>query len=126
MILLRLRTRLTAEEQKEHILRALSHVGKRYDFAFDVETGKTIVCSELHYRTFININFNTSRILARSTISVDQVAEQATSDGPFQPVMLYLKGIIVNPVEAQEMFDQIMKPKLPAAPEQTIPFNESA
>lgn len=90
--LLRLKNPLSLEEQREHILRALSHVGKRYDFNFDVETGKTIVCSELHYRVFINIPFETTRMLGRSTINVDQVAKQALDNGSFEPVLLFLSG----------------------------------
>ena len=106
--ILRLRVPMTREEQKEHILRALSHVGKRYDFNFDVETGKTIVCSELHYRTYINVDFKTTVMLKRNTISVDQVAEQAMTGMPFEPVMVYLNGVKVTD-KIQEVYDHFLK-----------------
>lgn len=104
--IIRLKEKLSDEEKAQHILRALSQVGKLYDFAFDVDTALTIVCSELHYRTFVNIDFNTSLILWRSTISVDQVAEQGYSNMPFEPKLLYIDGKKVNKRDMQAVYDQ--------------------
>jgi hypothetical protein len=104
--IIRLKKDLTDEEKREHILRALSHVGKLYDFSFDVETAETIVCSELHYRTFINVDFNTSTILGRPTISVDQVAEQAYTDMPFETKLLYIDGEKIKDRNMQAVYDQ--------------------
>lgn len=108
--LLRVRTPMTKQEKIEHILRALSHVGKKYDFSFDVETGDTIVCSELHYRTFVGVKFNTTPYMGRSTISVDQVAEQGKSQMPFEPILLYINGIEVKEQDIQDMFDALLMP----------------
>lgn len=107
--LIRMRKELSLNETAEHILRALSHLGKKYDFSFDVETGDTIVCSELHYRTFVDIKFNTTLYLGRSTISVDQVAEQGKTDMPFEPVMMYLNGVEVES-DLQDTFDGVLIP----------------
>lgn len=107
--LLRNEQEMSDEEVAEHILRALSHVGKKYDFSFDVETGDTIVCSELHYRTFVNLKFNTTFYLGRSTISVDQVAEQAISGMPLKPILLYVNGEEVLDEEIQETYDGLLK-----------------
>jgi len=112
--IIRLNKELTNEEKAEHILRALSHIGKLYDFSFDVETGETIVCSELHYRTYIDIDFNTSTILGRPTISVDQVAEQAVADMPFTPKLLYIDGKKVKDKVMQLVYDQKLSTPLPA------------
>lgn len=103
--ILRNRVAYTNEQLKEHILRALSHIGKKYDFNFDVETGETIVCSELHYRTYVDVEFRTTPYLGRSTISVDQVAEQGITEMPFEPVMLYIAGEKVDQDLNQVMFD---------------------
>jgi hypothetical protein len=111
--IIRLKKELTDKEKAEHILRALSHIGKRYDFSFDVETGETIVCSELHYRTYIDIDFNTSTILGRPTISVDQVAEQALVDMPFSPILLYIDGRKVKDDVMQVIYDQKLNTPLP-------------
>ena len=117
---LRMTVEFTNEEKAEHILRALSHVGKKYDFSFDVETGDTIVCSELHYRTFINVLFNTTTYLGRSTISVDQVAEQGKTGMPFEPIMMYLNGKEVNTETIQQTFDAVLEPL-----ENSLPYEES-
>ncbi|MGK0368065.1 MAG: hypothetical protein ACI9QD_001205, partial [Thermoproteota archaeon] len=98
---------LTDEETAEHIIRALQQVGKKYDFGFDVETGETIVCTELHYSIFTRVDFNTDRIIGRQTISVDQVAEQGLSGGPFEPVVLYIDGIEVTE-NIQEAYDSVL------------------
>ncbi len=110
--LIRTRVEFTNAELAEHILRALSHVGKKYDFSFDVETGDTIVCSELHYRTFIDINFNTTPYIGRSTISVDQVAEQGKTAMPFEPVMMYINGKEVASDSIQQTYDSVLEPLL--------------
>ena len=107
--LLRMRNEMSDQQLAEHILRALSHIGKKYDFSFDVETGDTIVCSELHYRTFIDIKFNTTLYLGRSTISVDQVAEQALDGMPLAPVVLFINGEEVDEGEMQETFNKLLK-----------------
>lgn len=83
---------LTNDEKKKMITKALRQVGKKYDFGFDVESSKTIVCSELHYRIFINVPFQTSKILGRDTISVDQVAQAALRENFFEVKELYLGG----------------------------------
>jgi hypothetical protein len=105
--LIRLRQPLSHDEQRAHILRALSHIDKRYDFNFDVETGESIVCSELHYRVFINVPFETTRILGRSTISVDQVAETAMELQQFEPIILYVNGFKVKE-KIQTTYDSLL------------------
>jgi hypothetical protein len=107
--LLRMRTEMSDKQLADHILRALSHIGKKYDFSFDVETGDTIVCSELHYRTFIDIKFNTTLYLGRSTISVDQVAEQAIEGMPLAPILLFINGEEIDESEVQQTFNQLLK-----------------
>lgn len=52
---------------------AVSQLGKKYDFNFDVETTDRLVCSELLYQSFGNINWPTEKYLGRTTISPDNV-----------------------------------------------------
>jgi hypothetical protein len=61
------------------ILRALRQVGKSYDFNFDVETTDRIVCSEICYVVFVDIEWPTERALGRATISPDHVAQEAVA-----------------------------------------------
>ena len=105
-VLLRQRKKWDEAEVKEHILRALNQIGKTYDFGFDVETPDSIVCSELHYTVFRNLTFNTTKILGRYTINVDQVSQQGLSAREFAPHILYIDGQrITNKV--QESYDAI-------------------
>lgn len=77
--------------QGEHILRALEQVGKPYDFAFDVETESSIVCSELVYTVFRDEEWPTTRSMGRYTISPDHVAWKAM-DSCFLPKIMYHDG----------------------------------
>lgn len=82
---------LTEEQRKEFLLRAFAQIGKDYDFNFDVETDKKIVCSEIVYVVFHNIDWPTQKSLGRYTISPDNVAVKV-SDGVLVPVMMYSDG----------------------------------
>lgn len=56
---------------------ALLQYGKPYDFRFDVNTLDAIVCSELIYQSFVDLEFATGKSLSSYTIAPDQVAQQA-------------------------------------------------
>ena len=79
-------------ERKAALRRSLQHVGKEYDFNFDVETIDRIVCSEIVYHIFTHLKWPTERTLGRATISPDNVAVKALKKGEFEVVDLYLKG----------------------------------
>ncbi len=68
--------------------RALSQLGKDYDFNFDVNTLDKIVCSELVYHAFGTINWPVKYVLGRPTISPDNIAEVAYSEhGPISFIL---------------------------------------
>jgi len=83
---------LKKERKKEYLLRALTQVGKKYDFNFDVETDKKIVCSEIAYVVFHDVNWQTEKSIGRFTISPDNVAHMALGNGPFEVIELYHDG----------------------------------
>ncbi|MBC97893.1 MAG: hypothetical protein CME63_09090 [Halobacteriovoraceae bacterium] len=84
---------LTPELKKEYLLMAFSQIGKDYDFAFDVNTEETIVCSELLYRTFLDIDFETRLTVGSFNISPDQVAYQGDEEGDiFTPFIIIHNG----------------------------------
>lgn len=82
---------LTNEQRKEFLIRAFSQIGKDYDFNFDVETDKKIVCSEIVYVVFHNIDWPAEKALGRYTISPDNVAVKVT-DGVLTPILMYSNG----------------------------------
>lgn len=86
------RSSMSDSERAEVILQALRQVGKAYDFNFDVESTDRIVCSELVYHAYGDINWPTARHLGRATISPDNVAVEAVGSGPFRVALLYHDG----------------------------------
>lgn len=87
-----LRKELTREQLKERIILTLRQIGKEYDFNFDVETTDKIVCSELVYTVFVDMEWPTQKSLGRSTISPDHIAQKTIGNGPLQTVVLYHDG----------------------------------
>lgn len=88
---------LNNELRKEYLLKAFEQVGKDYDFAFDVNTEETIVCSELVYRTFLDVSFDTTYTVGMYNISPDQVARKGDDEGElFTPIFFYHNGELVE------------------------------
>lgn len=102
---LRLVDEPTLAKKREMIIRVFAQIGKKYDFGYDVESSKKIICSELHYITFDEVTFNTDRIMGVNTISVDQVAQQGLKGGAFYPIVLYLDGIRIEKDKIFEIYD---------------------
>ena len=83
---------LSEAQRKEFLIRAFQQIGKDYDFNFDVETDKEIVCSEIVYVVFHNIDWPTEKALGRHTISPDHVAAKVFDGGQLKPIMIYSEG----------------------------------
>lgn len=93
--LLALRDRRPMDDayRRAAILTTLEQVGKEYDFNFDVLSHQRIVCSELAYVVFPDVQWPLDRMLGRYTISPDNVAQLAVNDHPvFAPVVIYRDG----------------------------------
>jgi uncharacterized protein (DUF2344 family) len=106
---LRLNKEPALAKKREMIIRVFAQIGKKYDFGYDIESSKKIICSELHYITFDEVNFNTNRVLGINTLSVDKVAEQGLKHGAFYPIELYLDGIRIEEGRIFELYDQLPK-----------------
>ncbi len=88
---------LTRENKRRYLLEAFKQIGKDYDFNFDVNTDTEIVCSEVMYRTFVDMDFPTTKTLGKHTISPDQVASLAdAAEDPFELVVLYHDGELIR------------------------------
>ena len=88
---------------------ALLQYGKPYDFQFDVNTLDAIICSELIYQSFVDIDFKTGKSLASYTIAPDQVAQEGgiktaldtlRLDPPFELLQWYADGVALYPARA--------------------------
>ena len=88
-----LKSCLTLDAKQKYLIEAFKQIGKNFDFSFDINTDDEIVCSEIAYRVFMDIDFNTSKILGKFSISPDQIAQMATQEKDlFRPILLYFKG----------------------------------
>lgn len=92
---------LTKTEMRESLISAFQQLGKDYDFNFDANTQDKIVCSELAFRTFTHMDWETSKTFGKYAISPDQIAVKADDmDDPFYPHMIYFNGVKVEPDES--------------------------
>lgn len=87
---------ITDEQRRQVVLQALRQLGKAYDFNFDIGTTDRIVCSELVYVAYTDIQWPTDRTLGRFTISPDQIARRIFESDDLQLRLLYLDGQLVN------------------------------
>ncbi len=83
---------LTREQKQNYLINAFKQVGKVYDFNFDVETDERIVCSELAYVTFDDMDWPVAKAAGRYTISPDNVGEKVGDQLEFSTVVLIHDG----------------------------------
>jgi len=79
-------------KREEALTLAFRQVGKEYDFNFDVNTTEKIVCSELAYVCFPQIDWPTEKTVGRHTISPDNVANLCWNNVPLQLITFYHDG----------------------------------
>jgi len=85
-----------SEKEKESLLLTFRQVGKEYDFNFDVNTTEKIVCSELAYVCFPQIDWPTEKTAGRHTISPDNVANLCWNGVPLELITFYHDGTKVD------------------------------
>ena len=84
---------LNDKQKKAYLLNAFKQVGKSYDFNFNVETHREIVCSELAFVVFDDFQWPVEKSIGRFTVSPDHIAIMAIgNDDPFKPVIIYHDG----------------------------------
>ncbi len=107
---------------KRYVIRAFEQIGKEYDFNFDVETDKKIVCSELAFVAYDDYQWPVAKTAGRYTISPDHVGEKANGEGPFSPVLLYHDGKLVEN-NIQLNFNRLMKEEYEQVKMDLTPIN---
>jgi len=108
---------LVEQSKIEMLKNAFEQIGKDYDFNFNVETAKKIVCSELAYVTYADEKYfpwSTTETLKRATISPDEVAIEAKSDKEnslFEPVILFHAAVRFPDDRIQDTYDKLLDTK---------------
>ncbi len=106
-------TGLSREERANVIIQSLSHLGKPYDFNFNVESTDRIFCSKLVYLVYGDVQWPTSRMLGRATISPDDLAQKSLGEGPLSIALLYHDGHPIPSDEAGRQMAQFLRRPLP-------------
>lgn len=108
---------LAPAQRAEIVLQTLRQVGKAYDFNFDAETTQRVFCSKLVYLAYGDMQWPTSKVLGRVTISPDNIASRATRDGPLALALLYHDGREITEAP-RALMEKLVSPA-PAAFRQT-------
>lgn len=101
---------LSKEKRSEVILQALRQVGKPYDFNFDAETTHRVFCSKLVYLAYGDLQWPTSRMMGKTTVTPDNIASRALGDGPLSVSLLFHDGKEVTEGK-REFMEALMKPQ---------------
>lgn len=90
--------RISEAERGAAISTAFRNIGKKYDFNFDVNSTETIVCSELIYIAYPQLDFLTKRVLTSFTISPDEIARHAgeSPDDMLELVLFAQDGKLIH------------------------------
>ena len=97
------------EKRAAIILLALRQIGKPYDFNFDAETTNRVFCSKLVYLAYGDLQWPTSRVMGRVTVSPDNIAERSVGNGPLDVVLLYHDGQEITD-KPREFMQKLLKP----------------
>ncbi|HEY1288496.1 MAG TPA: YiiX/YebB-like N1pC/P60 family cysteine hydrolase [Xanthobacteraceae bacterium] len=97
------------EKRAAIILLALRQIGKPYDFNFDAETTNRVFCSKLVYLAYGDLQWPTSRVMGRVTVSPDNIAERSVGNGPLNVVLLYHDGQEVTEKQ-RDFMQKLLKP----------------
>ena len=87
-----LRPKLTTEQIREGIARAMTHEGKPYDFEFDFRRSNKIVCTEVIYRAFHGVGdfeFELKPRSGRLTLSAEDLLDYAVNGRFFDVLVVY-------------------------------------
>jgi len=96
---------------------ALGNLGKKYDFNFDVNTTDKIVCSEIVYIVYPQVDFETKNVLGSFSITPDDIAQRAGSNeaDPLEVVLFAHDGKLVceqqspNKHEGIVLYERLVK-----------------
>lgn len=98
----------TQEQKQQVIIDTLRQIGKEYDFNYDIETTDKIVCSQLVYIAYSDINWSTDRVAGRYTISPDAIAAQTLTNEQVSIELLYLYNKRVDQDLSQQMSEVLL------------------
>ena len=114
-----LRPELPADELRQALLAAISHLGKPYDFEFDFNVSSRLVCTELVYRCFHgrgHIAFAPVKRMGRWNLTADDLARQAlealakSQQSVLRPVAMWTRrgSAAARPLSAEQLLTGLL------------------
>ena len=86
---------MSEDERKEFLESSASQIGKEYDYDMDTADDSALYCSELLYKSFLDLNVyvdRTTKMLARTAVSPTDLVEFLSQDGRFKQVFYIQKS----------------------------------
>jgi hypothetical protein len=87
-----LRPNISKEEKLEALIYTFNQFGKPYDFNFDFITDKEIVCSELYYKAYPQLNHTLRITSGRLVLSTNHIAEDFNKNKGLLEVIYFIDG----------------------------------
>ncbi len=109
-----LRPKVSPEELREALTRALSHEGKLFDFIFDFRKAERLACTEVVYRSFHGIGSWRLELLKKSgrlALSAEDLINQVLEKELVEVVYLY--GVRGTSIESGEDASRTLRNTLP-------------
>jgi len=88
-----IRPKVSKEEKLRAIIYSAKQFGKPYDFNFDFLTDNSIVCSELYYKAYPQINHNLREVSGRLVLSSNHIVEDFANKSPIQNKLEFITFI---------------------------------
>lgn len=94
-----LRPEVLTEEQSAHMETVLrAQLGKKYDFNFNTESPDRLICTELIFLVYDQINWKTRKVAGRNTISPDDLVKTSLENNQLEiPIYLSNNLLVKNP-----------------------------
>ena len=105
-----LRPKVSREELKEALTRAMTHEGKLYDFVFDFRKAERLACTEVVYRAFHGIGPWQLELTKRSghlALSAEDLMHQGLKKDLFEVVLIF--GVNGGPLELGDEAAEILR-----------------
>ncbi len=90
------------------IISSLRHIGKKYDFNFNVESPDKLFCTELIFYAYDFVPWKAKKKFNRYTLNPDDIVKQAL-DNPAFEVALWINNGIVSTNEKQRLIELVTK-----------------
>lgn len=102
------RQEITETQRYRYLANCFRQLGKQYDFNFNVEESRRIVCSEMIYHVFTDDPWFTQKAMGRYTICPDHVIKSVLEGKTYREVLFYHDAELVPPAKVSELLVDLL------------------